>query len=100
KKDEGECHLWAVEQSKYDPTNPPKQTAAAKAPTTASGTAPGAGARGAARGARTEQAPERGAVTAAAGGHHAAGSGGSGRVSEGTVGVSRGPRILGEVGSA
>jgi len=51
KKDEGECHLWAVEQSKYDPTNPPKQTAAAKAPTTASGTTPGAGARGAARGA-------------------------------------------------
>jgi len=23
KKDEGECHLWAVEQSGYDPANPP-----------------------------------------------------------------------------
>ncbi len=51
KKDEGECHVWAVQQSKYDPTNPPKQTAAAKAPTTATGTTPGAGVRGAARGA-------------------------------------------------
>jgi len=51
KKDEGECHVWAVQQSKYDPTNPPKQTAAAKPPTTATGTSPGAGVRGAARGA-------------------------------------------------
>lgn len=23
KKDEGECHTWAVGQSKYDPANPP-----------------------------------------------------------------------------
>jgi hypothetical protein len=51
KKDEGECHAWAVKQSKYDPANPPQQAAAAKPPTTASGTTPGAGARGAARGA-------------------------------------------------
>ena len=51
KKDEGECHVWAVEQSKYDPTKPPPPTAAAKPPTTATGTTPGAGARGAARGA-------------------------------------------------
>jgi hypothetical protein len=51
KKDEGQCHTWAVEQSKYDPTNPPKQAAAAAPPTTATGTTPGAGARGAARGA-------------------------------------------------
>jgi hypothetical protein len=51
KKDEGECHIWAVEQSKYDPTKPPQQTAAAKPPTTATGTTPGAGVRGAARGA-------------------------------------------------
>jgi len=51
KKDEGECHLWAVQQSKYDPTKPPPQTAAAKPPTTATGTTPGAGVRGAARGA-------------------------------------------------
>ena len=51
KKDEGECHTWAVQQSKYDPTKPPQQTAAAKPPTTATGTTPGAGVRGAARGA-------------------------------------------------
>jgi hypothetical protein len=50
KKDEGECHVWAAQQSKYDPTKPPQQTAAAKPPTTATGTTPGAGARGAARG--------------------------------------------------
>ncbi len=51
KKDEGECHIWAVQQSKYDPTKPPQQTAAAPPPTTATGTTPGAGVRGAARGA-------------------------------------------------
>lgn len=51
KKDEGECHTWAVEQSKYDPTNPPKQAAAPPPPTTATGTTPGAGMKGAARGA-------------------------------------------------
>jgi hypothetical protein len=51
KKDEGECHTWAAQQSKYDPTKPPTQTAAAKPPTTATGTTPGAGVRGAARGA-------------------------------------------------
>jgi len=51
KKDEGQCHTWAVQQSKYDPAKPPQQTAAAKPPTTATGTTPGAGARGAARGA-------------------------------------------------
>ena len=51
KKDEGECHVWAVQQSKYDPAKPPPQTAAAKPPTTATGTTPGAGVRGAARGA-------------------------------------------------
>ena len=51
KKDEGECHIWAAQQSKYDPTKPPQQTAAAKPPTTATGTTPGAGVRGAARGA-------------------------------------------------
>jgi hypothetical protein len=51
KKDEAQCHTWAVKQSKYDPANPPQQTAAAKPPTTATGTTPGAGVRGAARGA-------------------------------------------------
>ena len=51
KKDEGACHTWAVQQSKYDPANPPQQAAAAKPPTTATGSTPGAGLRGAARGA-------------------------------------------------
>jgi len=51
KKDESACHQWAVEQSKFDPANPPPQQAAAKPPTTATGTTPGAGVRGAARGA-------------------------------------------------
>src|SRR5882724_8337930 len=51
KKDESECHVWAAEQSKYDPTKPPAQSVAAKSPTTATGTTPGAGVRGAARGA-------------------------------------------------
>ena len=51
KKDEGECHTWAVGQSKYDPTKPPPPPPAAKPPTTATGTTPGAGARGAAKGA-------------------------------------------------
>jgi len=51
KKDEGECHTWAVGQSKYDPANPPLPPATAKPATTATGTTPGAGARGAARGA-------------------------------------------------
>jgi hypothetical protein len=51
KKDEGECNTWAVQQSKYDPAKPPPPPATAQAPTTATGTTPGAGARGAARGA-------------------------------------------------
>ena len=51
KKDEAQCHTWAVQQSKYDPTKPPPSTAGAKPPTTATGTTPGAGVRGAARGA-------------------------------------------------
>jgi hypothetical protein len=51
KKDEGECHTWAVQQSKYDPANPPPVAAAPAPATTATGTTPGAGARGAARGA-------------------------------------------------
>jgi hypothetical protein len=51
KKDEAECHTWAVKQSKYDPANPPPSTAATQPATTATGTTPGAGARGAARGA-------------------------------------------------
>ena len=51
KKDESACHTWAVQQSKYDPANPPKPAQTAQAPTTATGSTPGAGVRGAARGA-------------------------------------------------
>src|SRR5262249_44197563 len=48
-KDEGECRTWAIQQSGYDPANPP--TVVVQQNTTATGTTPGAGARGAARGA-------------------------------------------------
>ena len=51
KSDEAACHTWAVQQSGFDPAKPPPQPTAAKPPTTATGTTPGAGARGAARGA-------------------------------------------------
>lgn len=52
KKDEYECHQWAVKQTGYDPTKPaPAPAAAPKPATTATGTTPGAGVRGAARGA-------------------------------------------------
>ena len=50
KSDEAACYSWAVQQSGFDPAKPPPQQAAAKPPTTATGTAPGAGARGAVRG--------------------------------------------------
>jgi hypothetical protein len=49
KKDQSECHGWAVSQTGYDPAKPPPP--AVTPPTTATGTTPGAGARGAARGA-------------------------------------------------
>ncbi|MBK7659563.1 MAG: hypothetical protein IPJ28_10605 [Betaproteobacteria bacterium] len=71
KKDEGACHVWAVEQSKYDPANPPPPQAA-KAPTTATGTTPGAGVRGAARGAVVGEAVSGDASTGAAVGAAAA----------------------------
>jgi hypothetical protein len=51
KNDEAACYQWAVQQTGFDPANPPAQQAAAKPPTTATGATPGAGARGAARGA-------------------------------------------------
>lgn len=54
KKDEYECYQWAVKQTGFDPTKPPpapQQQAAAKPPTTPTGVTPGAGVRGAARGA-------------------------------------------------
>jgi hypothetical protein len=51
KKDESECHTWAVGQTGVDPTKPPPPTAAAPAPSSPTGVTPGAGVRGAARGA-------------------------------------------------
>jgi hypothetical protein len=51
KSDEAACYSWAVKQTGFDPAKPAPATAAAKPPTTATGTTPGAGARGAARGA-------------------------------------------------
>ena len=49
KKDEYECHQWAVNQTGFDPTKAPPPAAAAPPPTT--GASRGSGARGAARGA-------------------------------------------------
>ena len=59
KKDEGACHVWAVEQSKYDPANPPPPPQAAKAPTPAPGTPPRAGVPGAAPGGDGHDARSR-----------------------------------------
>jgi len=69
KKDEGECHTWAVQQSKYDPANPPKQAQAAPPP---KGATPGSGARGAARGAVVGEVVGDDARTGAAAGAVAA----------------------------
>ncbi len=44
KKDEYECHQWAVQQTGYDPTKAAAPAAAPKPATTATGTTPGAGA--------------------------------------------------------
>ena len=49
--DEAACYSWAVGQTGFDPARPPPASASTKPPTTASGTTPGAGVRGAARGA-------------------------------------------------
>ena len=51
KKDEGECHQWAVQQTGVDPTKAAPAAPPPPPPTTATGVTPGAGARGAARGA-------------------------------------------------
>ncbi|HEY2863368.1 MAG TPA: hypothetical protein VGK37_07090 [Casimicrobiaceae bacterium] len=51
KKDEGECGKWAVDKSGFDPAKPSAAAAPPAPATTATGTTPGAGARGAARGA-------------------------------------------------
>ena len=50
KADEAGCHTWAIQQSGFDPAKPPPPPPPQQA-TTATGTTPGAGARGAARGA-------------------------------------------------
>jgi hypothetical protein len=49
KSDESACHTWAIQQTGYDPAKPPPP--AAGPATTATGSTPGAGVRGAARGA-------------------------------------------------
>ena len=51
KKDEYECHQWAVQQTGVDPSKPAQQAAAPKPSSTPTGVTPGAGVRGAARGA-------------------------------------------------
>ena len=71
-KDEGECHTWAVQQSKYDPANPPKAAAAPTPPTKATGSTRGAGVRGAARGAVVGEVVADDARTGAAAGAIAA----------------------------
>jgi hypothetical protein len=52
KADEAACHTWAVQQA----GDPSKPATTSQAPTTATGTAPGAGARGAVRGAIVAEA--------------------------------------------
>jgi len=51
KSDESACYNWAVQQTGFDPAKPPPQAAAPAPATTGTGVTPGAGARGAARGA-------------------------------------------------
>ena len=51
KKDEAECAQWATQNTGIDPSKPKQTASAPPPPTTATGTTPGAGARGAARGA-------------------------------------------------
>ncbi|QJR15061.1 hypothetical protein [Usitatibacter palustris] len=69
KKDEAACHTWAVDQSKYDPANPPPAPAAPPPPT---GATPGSGVRGAARGAVVGEVVGGDASTGAAAGAVAA----------------------------
>src|SRR4030095_2225268 len=69
KKDESQCHQWAVQNTGIDPS---KQAAAPPPPTTATGTQRGAGARGAARGAVVGEIVADDASTAAAAGAGAA----------------------------
>lgn len=50
-KDEFECHQWAIQQTGYDPTNPPRQQAGAPPPSGEAQAESGSGARGAVKGA-------------------------------------------------
>ena len=119
KTDEGECHTWAVQQSKYDPTKPPPQTAAAirrlrllPAPRPARGRAGRRAGRssekswrrrqircccGRSRGSWAEPPAERGAGATATASRDAARPGGHGLLSESARGVPRGPWLYGEV---
>jgi hypothetical protein len=73
KKDEYECHQWAVQQTGFDPSKPASAPAAAPKPaTTPSGTTPGARLRGAARGAVVGEIVGDDAGTGAAAGAAAA----------------------------
>ena len=101
-KDKGECHVWAVQQSGFDPTQ-------AQAPTAPPPSQGGERARGAARGAAAGAAvgavagdAGKGAAAGAAAGTAAgspdpAGAGGiraeSGWIPEGSGGVPRGPGL-------
>jgi hypothetical protein len=70
KQDESACYQWAVQQTGIDPSKP--VAAPPPPPTTATGTTPGAGARGAARGAIVGEAVGGDAGTGAAVGAAAA----------------------------
>jgi hypothetical protein len=72
KKDEYQCHQWAVQQTGFDPSKPSAPAAAPKPATTPSGTTPGAGVRGAARGAVVGEIVGDDAGTGAAAGAAAA----------------------------
>ena len=72
KKDEAECHTWAVGQSGYDPAKPAPAAPSQQAATTPSGVQPGAGVRGAARGAVVGEVVGGDARTGAAAGAVAA----------------------------
>ena len=50
-KDEFECHQWAVQQTGYDPANPPRQQSGGPPPSGSAEPEAGSGARGAVKGA-------------------------------------------------
>ena len=50
-KDEFECHQWAIQQTGYDPANPPRQQNGGPPPSGSAEPEAGSGARGAVKGA-------------------------------------------------